>query len=48
MAALGSGRVVGSTLGWFAELDKLLREGHAEMPEVQDFHEQYIYATRSV
>jgi hypothetical protein len=40
-SALGSGRVVASTLGWFAELDDLLIRHHGAMPEVQDFHERY-------
>jgi hypothetical protein len=47
-AALRSGRVVDSTLGWFAELDKLLVEHHANVPEVEDFHEQYVLARRSM
>jgi hypothetical protein len=46
MAALRSGRVVASTLGWFAELDETLRGNHADVTEVQEFHEQYIVARR--
>jgi tetratricopeptide (TPR) repeat protein len=45
-AALHSGRVVSSTLGWFAELDTALA-GHDRVPEVRDFHEQYVLARRS-
>jgi DNA-binding XRE family transcriptional regulator len=45
--ALGSGRVVASTLAWFAELDAALRRGHADLDEVHDFHEQYVLARRS-
>jgi hypothetical protein len=41
MAALDSGRVVVSTLGWFAELDDLLLRNHGALSEVQDFHERY-------
>ena len=48
VAALRSGRVVDSTLGWFAELDKLLRKHHNDVPEVEDFHEQYVLAHRSM
>jgi hypothetical protein len=44
IAALCSGRVVASTLGWFAELDTMLRKDHAGIGEVKDFHEQYILA----
>jgi hypothetical protein len=47
-AALDSGRVVASTLGWFAELDDLLLRGHGALPEVQDFHETYSAVRRSV
>jgi hypothetical protein len=47
-AALDSGRVVGSTLGWFAELDDLLVRGHGALPEVQDFHERYTLVRCSV
>jgi hypothetical protein len=48
MAALDSGRVVASTLGWFAELDDLLLRDHGALPEVQDFHERYTMVRRSV
>jgi len=47
-AALDSGRVVASTLGWFAELDDLLVRDHGALPEVQDFHERYKVVRRSV
>jgi hypothetical protein len=47
-AALDSGRVVASTLGWFAELDDLLVRDHSALPEVQDFHERYTTVRRSV
>jgi tetratricopeptide (TPR) repeat protein len=47
-AALDSGRVVASTLGWFAELDDLLAPDHDALPEVQDFHERYTMVHRSV
>ena len=47
-AALDSGRVVASTLGWFAELDDLLIRHHSAMPEVQDFHENYTAVRHSV
>jgi hypothetical protein len=47
-SALGSGRVVASTLGWFAELDDLLLRHHGAMPEVQDFHERYRAVRHSV
>jgi hypothetical protein len=47
-AALDSGRVVASTLGWFAELDDLLLRDHGALPEVQDFHERYTMVRRSV
>jgi hypothetical protein len=48
MAALHSGRVVDSTLEWFAELDRMLHGHHADVPEVEDFHEQYILTRRSM
>jgi hypothetical protein len=47
-AALDSGRVVASTMGWFAELDDLLTRDHGALPEVQDFHERYTVVHRSV
>jgi hypothetical protein len=46
--ALDSGRIVASTLGWFAELDDLLVRNHRALPEVQDFHERYTIVRRSV
>jgi hypothetical protein len=48
MAALESGRVVNSTLGWFAELDDLLLRNHGGLTEVQDFHENYAVVRRSI
>jgi hypothetical protein len=42
--ALHSGRVGDSTLGWFAELDRILYSNHADVPEVNDFHQQYLLA----
>jgi Helix-turn-helix domain len=47
-AALDSGRIVASTLGWFAELDDLLVRDHGALPEVQDFHERYTMVRRSI
>jgi hypothetical protein len=47
-AALDSGRIVASTLGWFAELDDLLVRDHGALPEVQDFHDRYTMARHSV
>jgi hypothetical protein len=46
--ALGSGRVVASTLGWFAALDAALQRDGSDVPEVQDFHEQYRLTRRSM
>jgi hypothetical protein len=45
--ALESGRVVASTLGWFAALDNALQRDGSDVPEVQDFHEQYLLTRRS-
>ena len=47
-AALDSGRVVASTLGWFAGLDDLLLRDHRGLPEVHDFHESYAVIRRSI
>jgi hypothetical protein len=47
-AALDSGRVVASTLGWFANLDDLLLRDHGALPTVRDFHESYTAVRRSV
>jgi hypothetical protein len=47
-AALDSGRIVASTLGWFAELDDLLVRDHEALPEVHDFHERYTLVHRSI
>lgn len=41
-------RIVGSTLGWFAALDAALQRDGSDVPEVQDFHEQYLLAQRSM
>jgi hypothetical protein len=46
-AALDSGRVVASTLGWFAELDDLLLPDHRALPEVREFHDRYAAARPS-
>ena len=46
-SALDSGRVVASTLGWFAELDDLLIRGYSALPEVQDFHDRFTVVRRS-
>ena len=46
--ALGSGRVVASTLGWFAALDAALQRDGSDVPEVQDFHEQYLLVQGSL
>jgi tetratricopeptide (TPR) repeat protein len=42
IAALRSGRVVGSTLRWFTDLDRVLMAKHATQPDVRDFHEKYV------
>jgi hypothetical protein len=47
-AARDSGRVIASTLGWFAELDDLLPREHSVLPEVQDFQERRTVLRRSV
>jgi tetratricopeptide (TPR) repeat protein len=47
MVALGSGRVVGSTLVWFAELDAALAK-HSSQPGIRDFHEQYMLARNAM
>jgi hypothetical protein len=41
IAALGSGRVVASTLEWFADLDTALDGNHSDVAEVQEFHQRY-------
>jgi hypothetical protein len=46
--ALGSGRVVASTLAWFAALDASLWRDGSDIPEVQDYHEQYLLTRRSM
>jgi hypothetical protein len=46
-AGLDSGRVVTSTLGWFAELDDLLIRDYSALPEVQDFHDRFTVVRRS-
>lgn len=35
-------------LEWFAELDRRLQGNHADVPEVEAFHEQYIVTRKSV
>jgi hypothetical protein len=37
-----------STVWRAGELDKVLRENHANVAEVEDFHEQYLLARRSM
>jgi tetratricopeptide (TPR) repeat protein len=37
-----------STVWRAGELDKILQKGHADVPEVEDFHEQYVLARRSM
>jgi hypothetical protein len=46
-SGLDSGRVVASTLGWFAELDDLLIRDYSALPEVQDFHDRFTVLRRS-
>lgn len=46
-SALASGRVVASTLGWIDELDADLMGRQPELPEIRDFHEQYLLARRA-
>jgi tetratricopeptide (TPR) repeat protein/DNA-binding XRE family transcriptional regulator len=46
--ALGSGRVVASTLAWFTALDAALQRGGSDVSAVQDFHEQYLLTRRSI
>jgi tetratricopeptide (TPR) repeat protein/DNA-binding XRE family transcriptional regulator len=46
--ALDSGRVVASTLGWFAALDAALQRDGSDVAEVQDFHERYLLTRRSM
>jgi hypothetical protein len=37
-----------STVWRAGELDRMLRKGHTNVAEVEDFHEQYVLARRSV
>jgi pyruvate dehydrogenase complex dehydrogenase (E1) component len=37
-----------STVWRAGELDKVLRKGHADVAEVEDFHEHYVLARRSM
>jgi hypothetical protein len=46
--ALDSGRVVASTLAWFAALDTALQRDGSDIAEVQDFHERYLLTRRSL
>jgi hypothetical protein len=46
--ALDSGRVVASTLAWFAALDAALQRDGSDVAEVQDFHERYLLTRRSI
>ena len=48
IAALDAGRVVASTLGWFAQLDAALRAWPTGISEVEDFHQRFILTRRSV
>jgi hypothetical protein len=48
VAALASGRVVASTLEWFAELDALLMRDYADAADAQDFHDRYLTARRAL
>jgi hypothetical protein len=48
IAALRSVGSWASTLGWFVELDTVLRKDHAGIGEVEDFQEQYVLARRSM
>lgn len=48
VAALDSGRVVASTLEWFAELDTVLLRDYADAADAQDFHDRYLTARRAL
>jgi hypothetical protein len=47
-AAGSPGRVVASTLAWFAALDTALQQDGSDIAEVQDFHERYLLTRRSM
>jgi hypothetical protein len=48
VAALSSGRVVASTLEWFAELDAVLLRDYADAADAQEFHDRYVTARRAL
>jgi hypothetical protein len=48
VAALRSGRVVASTLEWFAELDAVLLRDYPDATDAQDFHDRYLTARRTL
>ena len=48
VAALSSGRVVASTLEWFAELDAVLLRDYADAADAQDFHDRYVMARQAL
>jgi hypothetical protein len=48
VTALESGRVVASTLEWFAELDTVLLRDYADAADVQVFHDRYLMARRAL
>jgi tetratricopeptide (TPR) repeat protein len=48
IVALGSGRVVASTLEWFAELDAVLLRDYGDAADAQDFHDRYVTARRAL
>ena len=48
IAALESGRVVASTLEWFAELDAVLLRDYADAADAQDFHDRYLTTRRAL
>jgi len=47
LLALGSGRVVSSTLEWVSELDGALSSCQGEVREAREFHERYVTARRT-
>jgi tetratricopeptide (TPR) repeat protein len=47
VAALESGRVVASTLEWFAELDAVLLRDYPDAGDTRDFHNRYLTALRA-
>jgi transcriptional regulator with XRE-family HTH domain len=48
IVALASGRVVASTLEWFAELDAVLLRDYGDAADAQDFHDRYVTARRAL